>query len=75
MAAVFFLGLTLLMGGKNLNAMVNEGGYSRLGVHVFTYPYVSLLRPDQINDYFDYAEKLKEIYGYNIEDQILQITE
>ena len=75
MAAAFFLGLTLLMGGKNLNAMVNEGGYSRLGVHVFTYPYVSLLRPDQINDYFDYAEKLKEIYGYNIEDQILQITE
>lgn len=75
MAAVFFLGLTLLMGVKNLNAMVKEGGYSRLGVNVFTYPYVSLLRPDRINDYFDYPEKLEEIYGYNIEDQMLQITE
>ncbi len=75
MAAVFFLSLTLLMGVKNLNAAVREGGYSRLGVHVLTYPYISLFRPERINDYFDYEEKRKEIYGYNIEDQILWIVE
>lgn len=74
-AAVFFLFLTLLMGVKNLNAAVREGGYARQGVNVFTYPYVSLLWPERINDYFDYAKKLKEVYDYNIEDQILWITE
>lgn len=74
-AAVFFLSLTLLMGVKNLNAAVREGGYARQGVNVFTYPYVSLLWPERINDYFDYDKKLKEVYDYNIEDQLLQITE
>lgn len=74
-AAVFFLFLTLLMGVKNLNAAVREGGYARQGINVFTCPYVSLLWPERINDYFDYAKKLKEVYDYNIEDQILWITE
>ncbi len=42
---------------------------------MLTYPYISLFRPERINDYFDYEEKRKEIYGYNIEDQILWIVE
>lgn len=75
MSAVFFLSLTLLMGVKNLNAAVSEGGYRELGVNVFTYPYVSLFWQDRINDYFDYAEKFKEKYEYNLEDQMIQITE
>lgn len=74
-SAAFFLSLTLLMGVKNLNAAVSEGGYRELGVNVFTYPYVSLFGQDKINDYYDYAKKLQEKYEYNIEDQMIQITE
>jgi len=74
-AAVFFFGLTLVMGVKNLNAAVREGGYDKLGVNVLTYPYVSVFNQDKINDYFDYAEKLDQVYQYNIEDQQLWMIE
>lgn len=74
-AACFFFVLTLVMGFKNLNAAVNEGGYDRLGRNVFTYPYVSVLNKDEINEYFDYSEKLDRVYKYNIEDQQLWMIE
>ena len=50
----FFLCLTLVMGVKNLHAAVSEGGYDKLGVNLFTYPYVSVLNQQKINDYYDY---------------------
>lgn len=74
-AALFFFCLTLIMGLKNMNAAVREGGYDKLGVTLFTYPYVSVFQQDKINDYFDYSERLGKVYQYNIEDQQLWMIE
>ena len=71
----FFLCLTLLMGIKNLHAAVSEGGYDKLGVNLFTYPYVSVLNQQKINDYYDYQEKTDRMYEYNLEDQQLWMLE
>lgn len=71
----FFLCLTLVMGIKNLNAAVSEGGYDKLGVNLFTYPYVSVLNQQKINDYYDYQEKTDRMYEYNLEDQQLWMLE
>lgn len=71
----FFLCLTLVMGIKNLHAAVSEGGYDKLGVNLFTYPYVSVLNQQKINDYYDYQEKTDRMYEYNLEDQQLWMLE
>ncbi|RGD94644.1 EpsG family protein [Clostridiales bacterium AM23-16LB] len=71
----FFLCLTLVMGVKNLHAAVSEGGYDKLGVNLFTYPYVSVLNQQKINDYYDYQEKTDRMYEYNLEDQQLWMLE
>ena len=71
----FFLCLTLVMGVKNLHAAVSEGGYDKLGVNLFTYPYVSVLNQQKINDYYDYQEKAELMYEYNLEDQQLWMLE
>ena len=74
--AVFFLGLTLVMGIKNLNAMVSEAYYYREnGVTVWTYPYISVFNPDEMNSYFDYQDGMWKIYRNNVEDQELWRTE
>lgn len=70
-----FLCLTMLMGVKNLNAAVSEGGYDKLGVNLFTYPYVSVLNQQKINDYYDYQKKADQMYEYNLEDQQLWMLE
>ncbi len=69
--AAFFFGLALLMGVKNMNAMVVESGFDKFGVQVFDYPYISVLHPEAIEQYFSYEEKLAEKYENNIEDQEL----
>lgn len=74
-AALFFFCLTLVMGVKNINAAVREGGYGELGVNILTYPYLSVLHMDKINEYFDYSETLAIIYENNIEDQRLWMLE
>ena len=71
----FFLCLTLVMGVKNLNAAVSEGGYDKPGVNLFAYPYVSVLNQQKINDYYDYQEKTDQMYEYNLEDQQLWMLE
>jgi hypothetical protein len=63
------------MGVKNLHAAVSEGGYDKLGVNLFTYPYVSVLNQQKINDYYDYQEKTDQMYEYNLEDQQLWMLE
>ena len=68
-AALFFLCLTLLMGVKNMNASIGEGGYARDQVNVLTFPYVSVF------EYYDYNAKVKKLYDYNIEDQQLWMIE
>lgn len=74
-AAIFFFSLTLVMGLKNLNAAVREGGYSGIGVNVLSYPYVSVFNQDKIDEYYDYAKRLNEVYECNIEDQKLWMIE
>ncbi|MBS6396198.1 MAG: EpsG family protein [Clostridiales bacterium] len=74
-AAAFFFGVVLLMGFKNMNAMILEGGYASFGIKVWNYPYISVFRQDAIDQFFPYEEKVKEIYGYNIEDQQLWMIE
>lgn len=70
LAAVFFFGLTLLMGCKNLNAMIREGyWYDTAVVNIWNFPYVSVFNRDEIGEYIPYEKVLWEIYGYNIEDQ------
>lgn len=70
--AVFFLALTLVMGVKNLDAMVSEGYYyERKGVTIWDFPYISVFYPDEINSYLDYNKELNKIYRYNVVDQEL----
>ena len=71
----FFLILTIVMGCKNLNAMVNTCGYTEFGKNFLTCPYISVFNQDAILEYIPYEERLWEIYGYNIEDQQLWMIE
>ncbi len=73
--AAFFLCLTLVMGVKNLNAAVSEGGYNRTGANLFTYPYISVFNQQSVNKYYDYQEKTDMMYEYNLEDQQLWLLE
>jgi hypothetical protein len=75
MGAFFFFCLTMLMGVKNLNAAISEGGYDTLHVNLVNYPYISVFRQEKVNDYFHYSEKLENVYQYNIEDQKLWMIE
>lgn len=70
-AAVFFFGLTCLMGIKNLNAMTVEGGYSQRGYQFWNCPYVSIFDQDEIEEHFRYEDRVRLIYDANIEDQEL----
>ena len=64
--------VTLVMGIKNLNAMVYEGYYyQQNGVTLWTYPYISVFNQEKINDYFDYQDGVGNIYNYNVGDQEL----
>lgn len=71
LGALFFFSLTLLMGVKNLNAMVSEGGYTRFGINLWTYPYVSIFNQEEINQYFEYDKRFNTMYKYTVEDQEL----
>ena len=72
LGVLFFLGLTMVMGVKNLNAMVSEGYYYReKGITVLSYPYISVFNPELINDYFDYESEMQKIYDNNVGDQEL----
>ncbi len=73
--AVFFLGLTLLMGLKNMNAMIREGFYDSSQVNLLNFPYVSVFRQDQINEYLSYDENYQIILERQLEDQELWILE
>lgn len=72
---IFFFGLTIIMGCKNLNAMVNNCGYKEYGKNFLNCPYVSVFNQDAILEYVPYEERMWEIYGYNIEDQQLWMIE
>ncbi|MCD8197609.1 MAG: EpsG family protein [Lachnospiraceae bacterium] len=73
--AIFFLGLTLLMGLKNMNAMIREGFYDSSQVNLLNFPYVSVFRQDQINEYLSYDENYQIILERQLEDQELWILE
>lgn len=64
-AAVCFFALTLLMGVKNMNAMIAEGGYDTASVHVWNFPYVSIFNPEKINRYLPYDENWQDIYYWS----------
>ncbi len=68
-AALYVLGLTVLMYMKNINSYIREGGYYG-DVNVWNYPYFSLLNKDVIyhrfekaHDFFVCVEKYKCISG------------
>lgn len=71
----FFFLLTMVMGYKNMNAMIYEGGYANMGLTVWNFPYVSVLNQDEIREYRDYDRILQEKYDANIEDQQLWMIE
>jgi hypothetical protein len=75
MGALFFFCLTMLMGVKNLNAIIREGWYDTSKVNLLTYPYISVFDREKINEYLDYSENLENVYRYNIEDQQLWMIE
>ena len=75
-AAVFFFGLTCLMGYKNLDAMIQESFcYDGAVVKVWNFPYVSVFNQERIQDYFSYEKRLGELYEDNIGDQQLWMLE
>lgn len=74
-AALFFFALTLVMGYKNLNAMISEGGYAGQGIRVWNFPYVSVFNQDEIKEYRPYEQLLEEKYNDNIADQQLWMIE
>lgn len=74
-AAVFFFALTLLMGYKNLNAYISEGGYAGQGIRVWNFPYVSVFNQDEIKKYRPYEQLLEDKYNDNIGDQQLWMIE
>lgn len=69
-AAAFFFCLTLVMGCKNLNAMISEGGYGD-EVQIWTFPYVSVFQQEEMERYMPYEQLLQEKYDNNIGDQQL----
>lgn len=72
LAAAFFLGLTILMGIKNLNAVIQQAiYYDPAVIKVWNLPYVSVFQKSKIYQYYPYEEWLEEIYNRNIEDQQL----
>lgn len=76
LGAAFFFGLALLMGCKNLNAMIQNTGYDQMsGLKIWNYPYVSVFEPDRIQQYFDYDKRFMEQYEANIGDQRLWMIE
>lgn len=75
LAAVFFFCLTLLMGCKNLNAMIPEGGYAEMGIYIWNFPYVSVFHQDKILDYMPYEAVVQKKYNDNIADQQLWMIE
>ncbi|HBN55395.1 MAG TPA: hypothetical protein DD414_01335 [Lachnospiraceae bacterium] len=76
LAAVFFVCLTLLMGYKNLNAMIQEAvWYDASTVNLWNFPYISVFHQEKIFDYMSYDKRLKEMYDYHIEDQKLWMIE
>lgn len=74
-AVGFFFALTLLMGIKNMNAMIAEGGYGNMGLNVWNFPYMSVFSQDKLEKYVPYEWLLQERYNYNIEDQQLWLIE
>lgn len=74
-AAAFFFALTLVMGYKNLNAMISEGEYTEPGLSVLNFPYVSVFNRDAIEEHIPYGMILDAYYGFNIEDQQLWMIE
>lgn len=76
LALGFFFGLALLMGYKNLNAMIQESyWYDGSVVKVWNFPYVSIFNQEKIRKYLSYDERLIEIYEDNIADQKLWMVE
>lgn len=74
-AAAFFFLLTLVMGAKNLNAMIPEGGYTEPGLNIVNFPYVSVFDRETIGEYIPYEELLEAYYLDNINDQQLWMIE
>lgn len=75
LGAVFFFGLTLVLGLKNLDAAIYEGGYDMEWINLVNYPYISVFDQDRINNYYDYSGKLERRYRDNVEDQQLWMIE
>lgn len=75
LAAAFFFCLTVLMGCKNLNAMIPEGGYAEMGIYIWNFPYVSVFHQDKILDYMPYEAVVQKKYNDNIADQQLWMIE
>lgn len=72
--AAFFFVLTLVMGYKNLNAMISEGEYDP-ALRVFNFPYVSVFNQEAIERHIPYGQLLDAYYEFNIEDQQLWMIE
>lgn len=76
LSALFFFCLTMLMGIKNMNAIIQQTYYyDPAVVKVWNIPYVSVFNKDDINKYYPYEERLQEVYDGNIEDQQLWMIE
>ncbi len=75
MAAGFFFGLTVLMGCKNLQAMVGNSGYDTLGVQFWNFPYVSVFDRGKIEEYVPYEKWMWRKYEIEVEDQKLWMIE
>lgn len=76
LALGFFFCLTLLMGYKNLNAMIQESyWYDDSVIKVWNFPYISVFNQEKILEYLPYDERLAEIYRDNVADQKLWMIE
>lgn len=73
--AVFFFGLTMLMGCKNLQAMVKNSGYDSIGVRFWNFPYVSVFQREKIEEYVPYEKWMWRKYEFEVEDQKLWMIE
>ncbi|MCD8249397.1 MAG: EpsG family protein [Lachnospiraceae bacterium] len=74
-AAVFFFGLTMLMGLKNMNAMIREGFYDSSQVNLLNFPYVSVFGQDRIGEYLSYDENYQVILARTLVDQVIWVVE
>ncbi len=68
---VFFVMLALLMGIKNMNALVREGFYDTEKINWLNYPYISVFQRDGIEQYISYKERYDFRCGLCYEDQEL----